>query len=394
MTDHRKMGHAIVFRANVAVALGSITAAVLWEQLGYLSTPSMAPTTRGFCRCPADKDGWFEAPIDLVAGQCVLGETQLKTARTKLEEAGLLETRRRGLPPKLYWRLNDEALDRLLNVLAATAPTASESEPTNHPNRDSETTPPVAAEPTVSTVLQDSEKTMKPSSEGKAKKPRPEAAAPVAAPAPTPTQASILSGAHDGCSLSLSKPEGAALADACLTAWAARWGMARARVALTHQRRQSWAAWGAEKRLPSDILKAMLGMTHDTSKADRDQHHEWHLVATGFERFVKLYETCEGKVKPRWPTGKAQSSSALHGFTEWEGVWLPRPAPTEADKLLRASGYLFVVDTKEWVDPDGDPRGLIAAHQAVHASLNATVEFQNRVKAGAARDKLLKELSA
>ena len=126
-------------------------------------------------------------------------------------------------------------------------------------------------------------------------------------PAVQITRESILRGDHDAASLSLTRAghqTAHAIAHAILKEWATLWGH-REGMALTAPRRRAWTQMAHDGLKASHILKAVLGMAHDTGPADRDDAHELHLVARGAPRFIMLFEQA-GSTPPRWGAAVAK----------------------------------------------------------------------------------------
>ena len=365
----RTFGRFAGYHVGVADALGSIPAAILWHHLGWASTPNEA----GWCTAPPDNEGWFACQLTDLASRLGFGVAQLRAARALLEEAGWVETQQRGLPARLLWRIAAVASQpdmresqnwdaKIASLDAKTAELGCENRKT------------LGAKIATHTFSKGFKRESKSGSDFEENQERPKAPAKPQVellPRSAPTQASILAGQHDRVPIALGgrneHPDALPLAEACVAAWGARWG--HRRPVLSSERRKTWATWGREGRPPSEILKAILGMSHDDSPADRNLHHDWTHVARNFEKWVALYEEREGHVAPRWPRRAAPA-----GHHDWEGVYLPRSAPTDADRFCRANGYVFVLDAAAWVDPLADTRGTITAHRAKWGEINITPE--------------------
>lgn len=78
----------ILFYRNFVTKTGSITAALMLS----------AAITKGSDWWPMSHEEWFE--------ECGFSRTELETARKKLVAIGVLEYARRGLPGRLFYRVN------------------------------------------------------------------------------------------------------------------------------------------------------------------------------------------------------------------------------------------------------------------------------------------------
>lgn len=63
-----------------------------------------------------EEDGWFYKTIADWTEETGLSRTEQENARAKLQKLGVLEVERRGIPAKLYFRVDIEALQKALEV--------------------------------------------------------------------------------------------------------------------------------------------------------------------------------------------------------------------------------------------------------------------------------------
>ncbi len=352
----RLLGRTLAYSAGVAYALESIPAAILWHHLSWATTPN----ARGWCEVQPDAGGWFAYNLEDLADHLVFGTAQLRGARDRLEVMGLVLTERRGLPARLFWRLLDEGFAAMMRkqVLRKAQNTGAEIE---------EHRPAKIAE--HSFIQSDSDKALRaPLAPAKAPRATKAKQAPLL-PQATVTVEQVLRGDHDKASLMLAGPKAAhahAICDCLLAEWARLWG--KTRVTLTPERRRMWQRWISEQKTASEILKAIVGMTHDDGPADRSIHNDWPLVARNFDVWVGLYQKRAAVgAKPVWPK---TSASSVPGCRLWKGVWIPVDhTPDQLDEERVAEGkQVFIIDDRTWADPAWDPSARIAQQVAKYGS--------------------------
>jgi hypothetical protein len=95
----------IAFHRCFVEISGSVTAALLLSQAWYWQ------------RRAQDGDGWFFKTREEWSEETGLSRKEQETARARLREIGVLEEERRGLPAKLFYRVNSDVLEDLLNRL-------------------------------------------------------------------------------------------------------------------------------------------------------------------------------------------------------------------------------------------------------------------------------------
>jgi hypothetical protein len=91
----------IAFHPMMARVLGGINEALLFQQLAYWSDKG------------DDPDWIYKSQVELEA-ETTLSEYQQLQARKRLKALGVLDDQRRGVPARLYYRVNWEAVFRLL----------------------------------------------------------------------------------------------------------------------------------------------------------------------------------------------------------------------------------------------------------------------------------------
>lgn len=96
------MDRPVAYHADIAKALGSVTAGLFIAQAMYW-------TGKG-----ADPDGWFYKTQAEWYDELGMGRREQETARKVAKQKGVLEEEKRGIPAKLYFRVN---FDRLIEVL-------------------------------------------------------------------------------------------------------------------------------------------------------------------------------------------------------------------------------------------------------------------------------------
>lgn len=96
------LGRPVAYYPSIALAVGSVTAAVFFCQLNYW---------KGKGR---DADGWIYKTQDEWLRETGLTRKEQEGARAVLRKAGLIEEWRRDIPAKLYYRVNQENYGQLL----------------------------------------------------------------------------------------------------------------------------------------------------------------------------------------------------------------------------------------------------------------------------------------
>ena len=129
------LGSPIAYYAVFAKALGCVEAGVFTSQMFYWYGKGHDP------------EGWIYKTQDDIANETGLTRRNQEMARRKMREAGVLEEDKRGVPAKLYYRLNMERLVEVVQeYLDAEAAAASPQTPA--PGDDDAPAPP--APPTQS----------------------------------------------------------------------------------------------------------------------------------------------------------------------------------------------------------------------------------------------------
>lgn len=109
----------IAFHPELAIVLGGIHEALMFQQLAYWSDKG------------ADPDGWIYKTNEEFRQETTINRYQLDKARASLVGRSVLEARRRGLPARMYYRIHWDALYRLLSEpVCAPSPNSEEPPPT------------------------------------------------------------------------------------------------------------------------------------------------------------------------------------------------------------------------------------------------------------------------
>lgn len=104
-------GHVVFLRA-VAHAVGSHSAGLLLSQFWSWTTTM-----------PKERDGWFWKTQQEIYAECVMTRREQETAGRRLVELGLIEEDRRGIPAKLWFRVDVDAVLALLELAALSGST-------------------------------------------------------------------------------------------------------------------------------------------------------------------------------------------------------------------------------------------------------------------------------
>lgn len=97
---HRK----VIYYPELCPVLGGVNSTIMLCQLLY------------WCDKGYDPDGWIyktQADLELETG---LSRREQDTARGKLETLGLIQVKRRGVPPKLHYLVDQAAVDRAIEL--------------------------------------------------------------------------------------------------------------------------------------------------------------------------------------------------------------------------------------------------------------------------------------
>lgn len=101
-------GDYVVYYPRVAEICGNIKSAILLSQA--------LSWTSGYLRQNPGREGWFWKTREEWFQETGLSRWEQENARERLRELGLLEEKRMGAPPKLFFRVNLDALGRLLST--------------------------------------------------------------------------------------------------------------------------------------------------------------------------------------------------------------------------------------------------------------------------------------
>lgn len=108
-TGIRDLGPKIVFYPKLKRLTGSNKSAILLCYLAGLYDGAATPQKGA--------DGWVMIDVKALEKQTGLTRAELETARKTLKTINVLEEKRMGLPASTYFRINDEVLDRMWDLL-------------------------------------------------------------------------------------------------------------------------------------------------------------------------------------------------------------------------------------------------------------------------------------
>ena len=106
----------------MAHALGSVTAALFLCQLIYWDPKA------------TDPDGWVWKTRDEIFQETGLSRREQETARKQLVDAGVLEEKRRGVPARLFYRVDLDQLERRITTYQAGEDAPSREAESAHPD--------------------------------------------------------------------------------------------------------------------------------------------------------------------------------------------------------------------------------------------------------------------
>lgn len=95
----------VAYQRGLARAVGDHSAGLLLSQFWYWAE-----------RQPQERNGWFFMTQEQIHEETVMTRREQETARRKLRELGILEESKRGVPAKLWFRINSEAVISLLET--------------------------------------------------------------------------------------------------------------------------------------------------------------------------------------------------------------------------------------------------------------------------------------
>lgn len=101
------MRPVVGFNPDFARISGSVNAGMMLSRMCELSDAHGDPCG----------DGWFCKTSEEWQMETAMTRREQETARRKLREAGLVEEDRRGLPAKVYFKINTNKLNDLLSKL-------------------------------------------------------------------------------------------------------------------------------------------------------------------------------------------------------------------------------------------------------------------------------------
>ncbi len=94
---------SVAYHPMVAKALESVKAAILWDQLNYWDEKT------------TDPNRWVYKTQEELYDETGLSRKEQETARKICIEAGVLEEKKAGIPPKMNFRVNMDAMIKLLS---------------------------------------------------------------------------------------------------------------------------------------------------------------------------------------------------------------------------------------------------------------------------------------
>lgn len=98
------MGQGVVaYQRGLARAVGDHSAGLLLSQFWYWAE-----------HLPQEREGWFFMTQEQIYEETVMTRREQETARRKLRDLGILEEKKRGVPAKLWYRINTQAVVVLL----------------------------------------------------------------------------------------------------------------------------------------------------------------------------------------------------------------------------------------------------------------------------------------
>jgi hypothetical protein len=114
------LDHPIAFRRAFATITGSANAGLMLSQAFYWSHRTK------------DSEGWFYKTQADWEKETALSRSEQETARRRLRATTFWHEKRRGLPAKLYFRVDLKELERVLRLQPAPRPIRSQNPQQNH----------------------------------------------------------------------------------------------------------------------------------------------------------------------------------------------------------------------------------------------------------------------
>lgn len=97
----------VAYQRGLARAVGDHSAGLLLSQFWYWSE-----------KLPDERGGWFFMTQEQITEETVMTRREQETARRKLRDIGVLEEKKQGVPAKLWFRINKEAVVDLMKSQA------------------------------------------------------------------------------------------------------------------------------------------------------------------------------------------------------------------------------------------------------------------------------------
>jgi len=101
-------GGVVAYQKGLAHAVGDVCAGLLISQFWYWTA-----------RLPEDRDGWFYKTQDDILEETALSRWEQETARKRLRSLGVLEEVKKGVPARLWFRINKAGVIELLRKKAS-----------------------------------------------------------------------------------------------------------------------------------------------------------------------------------------------------------------------------------------------------------------------------------
>ena len=118
--------------------------------------------------------------------------------------------------------------------------------------------------------------------------------------------------------------------------WAVVWNKNQKRTTVNIERKKTWAKAMGEGHKPSDFLKAIYGMRHDTWP-ERKNRNGWTYVLRHIERWIELYDDKGRAFDQPIDTKEIKGVIVPFGY-EW----------SQEDEHLLQMGKRFDIKTEKW----------------------------------------------
>ncbi len=105
VADHLGGERPIALRASLVRIAGSMAAGALLSQFWYWTNT-----------LPPERDGWFYKTQEEMAKETGMSRTEWETARKQLRERGITKEEKRGIPMRIWFRLDKDRIAELLRL--------------------------------------------------------------------------------------------------------------------------------------------------------------------------------------------------------------------------------------------------------------------------------------